>query len=549
MNIQTERWWSVFRRIRPQSGECTRGGGFAIATVGLILLAVPAGAQLGPPGTQFFSQDSPDVPVGVEENANFGQELATGDFDCDGYDDLAIGMPGDDLTGAQNAGRLVVFWGTADGVTAVDSVFWGQNSALITGTAELNDRFSSVMAVGDFNGDDCDDLAIGVGSDNPSGVNDAGAVNILFGSAVGLTGDDDQYVVQAVAAFGTGPEAGDRFGSALAVGDFNDDGLDDLAVGSRGEDWGAVVDAGVVHILFGFLGGLCVNDVLCGELSPILLRRGDLLQGPLQEGEGLGTALAAGNLVIDLFSPGDELAIGAPRRDVGGADQAGVVVLVSQITTNVTDTEVSQDTVGIASPPEDFDRFGSVLAVGNFDGLGVDELVVGVPEEDFNGNPVVGSIGVVHVFDFISGVHQSWTQEDVALAETNDINDRFGAALAVGDFNNDGADDLAVGAPGEHLGPLDDAGLVHVLYGTTGIGLTEDDAQLFFQAIQPGEALDEFGAALATGRFRGTRAHDLVVGAPLVDIGDEDNAGAINIFYSFALFSDGFEVGDVSRWN
>ena len=63
-------------------------------------------------------------------------------------------------------------------------------------------------------------------------------------------------MTQDALSSGDGAEAGDQFGSALAVGDFEGDGFDDLAVGVPGEDVGPIPDAGAVDVLPGFETGL-----------------------------------------------------------------------------------------------------------------------------------------------------------------------------------------------------------------------------------------------------------------------------------------------------
>ncbi|MEM1182295.1 MAG: FG-GAP repeat protein [Acidobacteriota bacterium] len=513
------------------------GGVSLFASLGVALLvASPVGAQLGSAGTQFWSQDSTGIGVGLEAGSEMGTAVAAGDFNCDGFDDLAAGMPLEDLVQGDDAGRVLILWGGPDGITADGNVAWGQNSPVIEDQAETNDRFGSVLAAGDFDADGCDDLAVGVPREEISGLSTAGAVNVIYGSPSGLTGDDDLFVTQFSGDLATSAEAGDFFGGALAVGDLNADGIDDLAVGSPGEDVGATEDAGMVHVMYGSMSGLQVTGTTA-------LRRGVELTGPAQVDEELGAALAIGDFVG--FS-GDELAIGMPRSDVSGQDQAGAVVFVSDVDGFAFNTLWSQDSMDIPGVSEDFDRFGSALAAGDFNGDGFDELAIGVPEEDRE-SPAIGSIGAVNVIDFVTEVHQIWTQDSLP-PEAEGLDERFGSALVAGDFNGDGVDDLAISAPREDLGPFNMAGLVHVVQGERGTGLVATDAQIWLQTIDPSEDGDLFGSALAVGRFAG-RGADLAIGVPGETVSGEATAGGVNVLYTEVLFHDGFESGDTSAWS
>src|SRR5688572_2286826 len=86
-------------------------------------------------------------------------------------------------------------------------------------------------AVSDFNGDGFCDLAIGVPNEGVGSIQGAGAVNVLYGSAGGLSGTGSQFLHQNFLNIEEDAEQGDQFGFSVATGDFDGDGFGDLAVG------------------------------------------------------------------------------------------------------------------------------------------------------------------------------------------------------------------------------------------------------------------------------------------------------------------------------
>lgn len=209
-------------------------------------------------GSQLWDQDALPDSVAVNEAFDgFGHALAAGDFDGDGYDDLAVGAPDEDFTGGTDTGKVNVIYGSFSGLTSSGSQFWDQDE--LTGSpAEAFDGFGEVLAVGDFDNDGYDDLAVGTPDEDINGVTDAGAVNIIYGSFSGLSSSGSQFWHQDTTGVAEIAEAFDNFGASLAVHDFDADGYDDLAIGVPGEDIGSITDSGVVQILYGSSSGLTV---------------------------------------------------------------------------------------------------------------------------------------------------------------------------------------------------------------------------------------------------------------------------------------------------
>lgn len=207
---------------------------------------------------QTWNQNSTNVADTAEAGDYFGATLAVGDFNGNGYADLAIGVPDEDVLVSPNAGAVHVLYGSASRLTGNGSQFWHQDSPNVPG-ADLtpNERFGAALAAGDFDGNSYDDLAVGTpGEDHDVlTINDHGIVHIFNGGAGGMTPSpmtwhQDVFNVLDIT------ESGDRFGSSLQTGDFNNDGYADMAVGVPSEDIGAIDDAGAAQVLYGTINGI-----------------------------------------------------------------------------------------------------------------------------------------------------------------------------------------------------------------------------------------------------------------------------------------------------
>ena len=512
-----------------------RRGLVALALLGGAPVAAPA--QLSVAGAQFWHGDSPGLTTPFEANLRFGRALASGDFDGDGFGDLAVGLPGASVNNHFTAGAVLVLYGGGVGPVAAGHQVWTQDD-FGTNPAENFDFFGTTLAAGDFDGDGFDDLAVGVPNEAIGSFEIAGIVEILYGGAGGLAAAGAQVWSQDVAGIPGDAGPSDSFGSALAVADFDDDGFDDLAIGADRDPITTNASLGAVHVLFGSGTGLT-------SVGNLFFQPGDgVVTLDPETAEFFGAALATCRL-----APGGSpaLAVGVPFQTVGAAVAAGAVVVLGGLDgAPQTLFVVSQDTAGVPGVAETGDHFGSELACGDFDRDGDDDLAVGVPSEAVETDASAGSVNVIETGP--GAVHTLW-HEDVLAGSSSAPNEVFGAALAAADFDADGAVDLAIGAPGETVLAQAGAGTVFVLYGVAGSGLAAAGHQVLTQAVDSPESGDGHGSALAAGRLSGHSGADLAIGAPNEDVASLDGTGAAGVLFSIALFRDGFETGDTSAWS
>jgi hypothetical protein len=452
------------------------------------------------------------------------------DFNADGFVDLAVGAPFEDVGAAQDAGAVSVLYGSAAGLTGAGSQAFWQGSGGAAGTTEAGDQFGAALAAGDFDNDGFADLAVGVASENVGTAQDAGAVSVLYGSAGGLTGAGSQGFWQGTGGAAGTAEAEDQFGAALAAGDFDANGHADLAIGAPFEDVGATVDAGAVSVLYGSAAGLSPGG------SQGFWQGSGGAAGSAETADVFALALTAGD--FDGDGRGD-LAVGVAREDVGAALDAGAVNVLYGSAGGLAAAGSQafwQGTGGAAGSAEAGDELGWSLAAGDFDGDGRADLAAGAPFENIGATVDPGAISVLYgsAGGLAAAGSQAFWQGTGGAAGAAEAEDEFGWSLAAGDFDNDGPADLAAGAPFERVGTAAAAGAVTVLYGSPG-GLASAGSQGFWQgtggAAGAAEPLDLFGMAAAAGDFDGDSLVDLAAGVPFEDVGATVDAGAVSVLY------------------
>jgi hypothetical protein len=387
------------------------------------------------------------------------------------------------------------------------------------------------QAFGDFDGDDRLDLAVGAPGENGG----RGAVTVIPGGEDGLDTSRARTFTQSTRGIAGRAQRGDRFGAALAAGDLNGDGRDDLAIGTPGDRVRRRPGSGAATVLYGSPDGLRAAG------SGFVHQRRAFVPGASERGDGFGAALLIENLNGDGRA---DLVAGAPGEDVGRrARDAGAATVVYGDAAGLARRgarNLSQAGRGTPGSPRAGERFGATFAGGDFDGDGTGDLAVGVPRETVRGAAGAGALvvypgsqqGVSRAKGRI--VHQNTS----GVPERAERGDGLGRALAAGDLDGDGRDDLVAGVPGEDLGRRKNAGAVIVLLGGAEDGVTTAGARLLHQGT-PGvldrlERGDALGATLTAGDLNGDGLADLAAGAPGERVARGRRAGAANVVFGAA---------------
>src|SRR6266536_3776641 len=452
----------------------------------LRIIAVPAALALafmgsGEPGTRALRSSQPRGP-GVQQPV---VGLAS-DFDGDGFADLAVSVPFENVGRAVDAGAVNVIYGSTAGLVSASNQFWNQDSSGIGDSAEPSDQFGFAAATGDFNGDGFADLAVGVPLENAP--EDSGAVNVIYGSPEGLTSTGNQVWTQGSSGIIDSPEAGDMFGAALTAGDFDGDTYADLAVGVPAED--RALDSGVVNVIYGSASGLgAAGDQLWGQDQTGIV-------GSAEPNDLFGYSLAAGDFDDDGFV---DLAAGVPFEDIGTRANAGAVNVIYGSSSGLTSKGNqlwTQNSRGIVNAAEARDEFGFALAAEDFNGDDPTDLAIGIPGED----PPTNGGSVAVIFGRSSGLsaagNELWSQDRLGRGRSERW-DLFGFSLGAGPFGNRPPADLAIGVPSEDVVTTTDAGAINVAYGSPE-GLQAEGSQYWKQDDLAGstERGDRFGYGL-----------------------------------------------------
>ena len=462
---------------------------------------------------------------------------ASSDLNDDGFDDLVVGVPNEDVSQVSDAGAVNVLFGSDGGVTPRRDRRLNQGH--LGSFVEEGDRTGNAITYGDFDNDGYDDVAIGSPTEDWRGERDAGVVHVMYGSSNGLRTGSTQVLAQYGKMAGAS-EAGDFFGAVLESGDFNDDGFDDLVIGVPGENIRGRVAAGAIVVAFGSASGITTAR------SQQLAQRGKI-PGSSEDFDAFGASLAVGDFNDDGH---DDIVVGTPGEAIGSIENAGHVTVLFGRNSGVGkgDAKGFSQNGAVPGDSEEGDAFGSAVAAGDFNNDGFDDFAVGVPGEDTAAGEDVGTVVI------FSGGPSGPAQENTRLIESGgaipggtSVGEQFGSVLVSGDFDNDKSADLAVGSPDRTVGSNERAGRVVVIQGADITGLDTADSQSITQDVLPGgspQAGDGLGFAMRVGRFNGDGRDDLAVSSPFEDLKGKTDVGVVHIIYGSGASLD---VGTAQR--
>jgi hypothetical protein len=456
--------------------------------------------------------ETPDVTfIGASPADRLGSAVEIGDFDGNGQLDIAVFASQASPLGRAGVGIIYVLWNSAtlSGLTDLAS-YPGPMSVVIPRPGDFG--ATSRIAVGDINGDNLDDIVLGVPC-VANGASCIGSTYVVYGSAAFPdTVDLVSPPIPVTTILGDDIDNG-YLGAELTVGDFDGDEIDDVIVAAP-----FLLDTGMVYVVYGAFSMPGTIDLYTGTTG--ITRITDS-----QYGVGLGRSLACSDVNADGT---DDMLVGAPGNAFGTFDGKATLILGSPTPpdTIVVGGKGASGQFKLTASNGAEGTLGSQVALGDFDGDGSVDAAVSAHNR-INPSCTATPCGRVYIVSHLSGLAPT-TNLDIPSPSVAVYDGGafllMGRNIAAGDLNADGKDDLAL-AGDEELGT------VAVIWGPPGFGESRDiSADSLTTLIIADDPTDRFGYDLLASDMSGDGIADLLIGARRADPMGRPDAGELCVF-------------------
>ncbi|OIP72722.1 MAG: hypothetical protein AUK43_02475 [Oscillatoriales cyanobacterium CG2_30_40_61] len=440
-----------------------------------------------------------------------------GDFNGDTIDDFIVGGFAADPNNINATGETYVVFGTNQGFPAnFDlSTLNGTNGFIIEGFEAESFSGGAVSSAGDINGDGLKDLIIGAFASDSNSLNDSGRTYVILGSNQGFSTRFNLANLNGKNGFAINSNQPLDY-SGLAVssaGDFNNDGLDDLAVAAPA---GIDTFLGKVYIVYGRLNGFppAFNPTDLQGDDGIVINHNNGLAGT--------TVSNAGDINGDQI---DDLIIGAEQGSLEGNPKGGeTYVLFGKDGGYQNGFSLSNldGTNGFTIKGDGY-SVSSVSGAGDINADGLEDIIIGVSQSPGNNQTNAGKAYVVF------GTQAGFTQQlDLFTLNGNNgfvINgiepDELlgGSVKGAGDINGDKIDDIIIGASGATTNGIKSAGKTYIVFGSNQgfpASLNSSDLNGEKGFFINGTAENELSgvAVSSAGDINKDSVNDILIGAP-----------------------------------